>query len=159
MLVILPFRLLHVVHCDYLLADYLLADTAQNIAQVFSPIGENGFPARLYNKLTGELNRSVATYWRDNYDLGYIMRRDWAMLGPKLKGRLHLFVGGSDTFYLTNAVMDVRDFLKQATEPAAEAEIVIGAHDGLGYEHCFRGFDAGLNPDGTPQPNSLTRLT
>lgn len=128
--------------------------------QVFSPVDkETGFPMRLYDKITGNLNKTVAAYWRDHYDLGHIMARDWPTLGPKLAGRLHLFVGGSDTFYLTNAVMDVQKVLEASTNPPAEAEVVIGAHDGLGYEHCFRGYDEGRNADGSPQPNSLTRLT
>ena len=127
--------------------------------QVFSPVCDDGFPCRLYDKKTGALNRTVAAHWREHYDLGHIMKRDWATLGPKLQGKMHIFVGGSDTFFLSNAVMDVQDFLQTTTDPASDAEIVLGTHGGRGYEHCFRGFDAARNPDGSPQPNSLSRLT
>ena len=127
--------------------------------QVFSPVCADGFPCRMYDKKTGAINQTVARHWRDNFDLGHIMQRDWKTLGPKLQGKMHIFVGGSDTFFLVDAVMDVQDWLKTTANPASDAEIVVGTHDGRGYEHCFRGFDAARNPDGSPQPNSLSRLT
>ncbi len=46
----------------------------------------------------------MAAYWREHYDLAYIMKRDWATLGPKLVGKLHFAVGDMDTWYLNNAV-------------------------------------------------------
>ena len=61
-----------------------------------------------------------------------------------------------------NAVMDLQDWATDPDHPIDPpwgGEIVIGAHGGRGYEHCFRGFDAARNPDGSPQPNSLSRLT
>ena len=30
------------------------------------------------------IDPEVAKYWRDNYDLRYILQRDWKTLGPKL---------------------------------------------------------------------------
>jgi hypothetical protein len=83
------------------------------------------------------------------------VRRDWSSgLGAKLNGKLHVFVGASDTFFLTNAVMDLEDWSKDPTlDPPFDGEIVVGAHGGRGYEHCFNGF----LPDGTPAPNAITR--
>ena len=46
------------------------------------------------------IDRDVAEYWRENYDLTSILRRDWETLWPKLRGKLHIFVGDMDTFYL-----------------------------------------------------------
>jgi hypothetical protein len=131
---------------------------------VFGPLCDDGFPCRLYDKLTGAINASVAEYWRENFDLAHIMDRDWPTLGPKLQGKLHLFVGNSDTYFLTDAVMDAQDVLSATQDPKSDAEIVIGTHGGRGYEHCFRGYEyspgqqegqAGVEP----LPNSLTRLT
>lgn len=83
------------------------------------------------------------------------LKREWNHgLGAKLSGKLHVFVGASDTFFLTNAVMDLQDWATNATlDPPFGGEIVIGAHDGRGYEHCFNGF----LPDGTIAPNAITR--
>lgn len=119
----------------------------------FSPICQDGFPCRIYDKLTGKINSTVAAYWRENYDLAHIIERDWSILGPKLRGKLHIAVGGSDTFYLTNAVLDLRKVLERL---GSDAEVTIGAHQGVGYQHCFNGYIFGS--DGKPLPNSLTRL-
>ena len=71
---------------------------------VFSPVGDDGYPKPLWDEHTGQIDRSVAEYWREHYDLAYIMKRDWATLGPKLVGKLHFAVGDMDTWYLNNAV-------------------------------------------------------
>ncbi|HEY1262979.1 MAG TPA: hypothetical protein VGF06_05610, partial [Terriglobales bacterium] len=60
---------------------------------VYSPVGEDGYPKPIFNKETGEIDRSVAEYWREHYDLTDILRRNWPALGPKLQGKLHIYVG------------------------------------------------------------------
>ena len=49
------------------------------------------------------IDRDVAEYWRENFDLTNILRRDWETLWPKLRGKLHIFVGDMDTFYLNKS--------------------------------------------------------
>ncbi|MBZ5570740.1 MAG: hypothetical protein LAO09_02535 [Acidobacteriia bacterium] len=71
---------------------------------VFSPVGDDGYPKPIWDKRTGQIDKSVADYWREHYDLTYILKRDWATLGPKLVGKLHFAVGDMDTWYLNNAV-------------------------------------------------------
>jgi hypothetical protein len=112
---------------------------------VFSPVGANGYPRPIWDKRTGVIDRDVARYWRDNYDLSYILRRDWPALGPKLRGKLHIYVGDMDNYYLNNAVYLVEDFLKTA-KPAYEGEVDYGDR----AEHCWNG-------DHT-RPNALSRL-
>ena len=103
---------------------------------VYSPAAEDGYPRPIWNKLTGEIDRSVAEYWRENYDLSHILRRDWAKgLGAKLRGKLHLYVGDMDNYYLNNAVYLVEDFLKTVKDPPAEAEVDYGNR----AEHCWNG--------------------
>ena len=70
----------------------------------YSPMGDDGYPQPIWNKLTGAIDPEVAEYWRDNYDLGHILQRDWATLGPKLEGKIHIYVGDMDNYYLNNAV-------------------------------------------------------
>jgi hypothetical protein len=110
---------------------------------VYSPTGSNGYPKPIWDKLTGKIDRSVAEYWRENYDLGYIMKRDWAKLGPKLQGKIHIYVGEADNFYLNNAVYLVEDFLK-TTNYGGEVDYEPRA------EHCWNG-------DHT-RPNAISRL-
>src|SRR6185436_8225542 len=48
---------------------------------VFSPVGPDGYPARLYDKRTGVIDPAVAAHWKENYDLRHILERDWKTLG------------------------------------------------------------------------------
>jgi hypothetical protein len=67
---------------------------------VFSPKGPDGRPMPLYDRLTGKVDPEVARYWRDHYDIAYIVERDWPKLKRDLDGKIHLAVGTADTFYL-----------------------------------------------------------
>ena len=60
---------------------------------VFSPVGTDGYPKPIFDKLTGVIDKEVAAYWRDHFDLSHIIQRDWATLGPKLRGKIHIYVG------------------------------------------------------------------
>eukprot|EP00937_MAST-01D_sp_MAST-1D-sp2_P001317 g1317.t1 len=128
---------------------------------VFGPKGPDGYPERVWDKRTGVINRTVVAYWREHFDLLHIMKRDWVAkgLGKKLQGKIHLFVGGSDTFFLTDAVMDMQDYLESTTQPYYNGSVTIGVHGGRGYEHCFNGYYT--DPTTGEQlvlPNSITRL-
>ncbi len=101
---------------------------------VYSPVGPDGYPARIWDRLTGTIDPKVAAYWKEHYDLSYILRRDWKTLGPKLRGKLRIYVGDMDNYYLNNAVYAVEDFLKQA-DPPADAVVDYGDRD----EHCWNG--------------------
>lgn len=114
-------------------------------ASVFGPVGEDGYYKPLYDKVTGTIDPAVAKYWRDNYDLRYIMERDWATLGPKLRGKIHLTSGTMDNGYLNNAVYQTEEFLRKTTNPPADADIVYGER----REHCFTGDTEHPNNVGT----------
>ena len=102
---------------------------------VYSPVGEDGYPQRIWNKITGEINPDVAAHWRENYDLTHILRRDWATLGPRLEGKLHIYVGDMDNYYLNNAVELTEAFLESTTDPYYGGEVDYGDGD----EHCWNG--------------------
>ena len=101
----------------------------------YSPMGEDGYPVRLWDKETGEIDHEVAEYWRENYDLVHILRRDWATLGPKLEGKLHIYVGDMDNYYLNNAVYLAEEFLESTTDPYYGGEVDYGDR----AEHCWNG--------------------
>jgi len=114
---------------------------------VYSPAGADGYPQRIWDKRTGAIDPKVAAYWRDNYDLGYILRRDWDKgLGQKLEGKLSIYVGDMDNYYLNNAVYLVEDFLKGTRNPPYGGEVTYGDR----AEHCWNG-------DPT-RPNAISRL-
>jgi hypothetical protein len=107
---------------------------------VFSPVGADGYPRRIFDKRTGAIDREVAASWRSRFDLVHVMERDWAVLGPKLRGKLHVAVGLSDNFFLNDAVYRAEEFLSSASPPA-DAEFVYGPRD----EHCFNGDTSTFN--------------
>ncbi len=112
----------------------------------FSPLGADGYPQRIWDKATGEIDHAVAAWWREHYDLRYILERDWATLGPKLVGKLHVFVGDMDSFHLNNAVYLLEQFLRGTDEPHFAGEIDYGDR----AEHCWNGDHA--------NPNRISRL-
>jgi hypothetical protein len=113
---------------------------------VYSPVGDDGYPKRLWEKATGEIDRSVAEYWRENYDLRHILERDWATLGPKLEGKIHIYVGTMDNYYLNNAVVLMEEFLEGTTDPYYAGVVEYGC----GAEHCWNGDQE--------RPNATSRL-
>jgi Putative esterase len=84
---------------------------------VYSPVGEDGYPAPIIDPRSGAIDHKVAAYWKEHYDLDYIMQRDWKTLGPKLAGKLHFAVGELDTYYLERAVHLTQQFLDSTREP------------------------------------------
>ncbi|MFQ6037852.1 MAG: hypothetical protein ACE5LV_04470 [Candidatus Aminicenantales bacterium] len=113
---------------------------------VYSPVGPDGYPAPIWDKLTGEIDPEVADSWRENYDLRYILQRDWKTLGPKLKGKIHIYCGDMDNYYLNNAVYLMEEFLENTKDPYYEGEVDYGDR----AEHCWNG-------DHT-RPNAISRL-
>jgi hypothetical protein len=114
---------------------------------VYSPVGEDGYPKRIWDKRTGVIDPQVAAHWREHYDLGQILRREWSKgLGKKLQGKIHIYVGDMDSYYLNNAVYLVEEFLKGTSDPHYGGEVDYGDR----AEHCWNG-------DHT-RPNALSRL-
>jgi hypothetical protein len=113
---------------------------------VYGPVGADGYPQPIFNKETGEIDRQVAAYWREHYDLRSILEKNWPMLGPKLQGKIHIYCGSADTYFLNDAVYLMEDFLKSTTNPSSEGEVKYGDR----AEHCWNG-DPNL-------PNYLSRL-
>ncbi|MBM3789446.1 MAG: hypothetical protein FJW35_03740, partial [Acidobacteria bacterium] len=109
---------------------------------VFGPVGEDGYPRLLYDKATGVIDKEVAAYWRDHYDLRHIMERDWATLGPKLKGKLRIYMGDTDTFYLEEATFLLEKFLRATQNPYFDGVIDYGKR----APHCWTGCPPGQNP-------------
>jgi Putative esterase len=113
---------------------------------VFGPVGEDGYPQPIWDKLTGEIDRKVAEYWKENYDLTHILERDWKTLGPKLQGKIHIYVGDMDNYYLNNAVYLAEAFLESTKDPYYGGDVDYGDR----AEHCWNGDH--------DRPNAISRL-
>jgi hypothetical protein len=102
---------------------------------VFSPAGDDGYPKPIWNPATGDIDPTVAAYWKEHYDLRFILERDIATLGPKLVGKLHFAVGDMDTWYLNNAVHLMQNFVDSPKNHFRVADFEYSP----GKAHCYMG--------------------
>jgi len=91
---------------------------------VFSPRGKDGKPMLAWDRKTGAVNTTVAKTW-EKYDIRLILERNWKTLGPKLKAKLHVFMGDEDTFYLEGATMLLKKSMAELN-----ADAVVEIHPG-----------------------------
>ncbi|MBD8898157.1 enterochelin esterase [Rhodanobacter sp. DHG33] len=78
---------------------------------VFSPKGKDGRPEPMFDRDTGDVDPVVVDYWRDHYDIAYRLAHHWSELAPDLDGKIHLYVGTADTFYLDGAAHKLKTVL------------------------------------------------
>jgi poly(3-hydroxybutyrate) depolymerase len=67
----------------------------------------------------GSFEAVVAETWK-RYDIRLILQENWELLAPKLAGKVNVFVGDSDNFYLEGAVE-----LLKAWQESSGAEVVV----------------------------------
>jgi len=103
---------------------------------VFGPVGDDGYPRLLYDKWTGEIDHEVAEYWRDNYDLRSVLETNWPEIGPELVGKIHMYMGDKDTYFLDGATELMETFLESTEDPYYDGSFTWGP----GQPHCFSGF-------------------
>lgn len=84
--------------------------------------GPDGRPVPLWDAKTGKIDRGAAEHWK-KYDLRLIVERDWKTLAPRLKGKLHVWVGEQDDYFLNNGVHLFDDFISKA-EPKYDGWIL-----------------------------------
>ena len=113
---------------------------------VYGPVGKDGYPQPIFDKETGVIDPATAEYWKQHFDLSAILKKDWSVLGPKLEGKLHVYVGSADTYFLNDGVYYLEDVLKDLKNPAYGGEVKYGDR----FEHCWNG-----DPN---VPNYLSRL-
>ncbi len=99
---------------------------------VYGPRGEDGRPVPLWDPVSGDLDTTVATHW-EQHDLRLVLERAWDALAPKLRGRLNIWVGEMDDYFLEGAVRRLDAFLQD--RPPIEARIAYGP----GRGHCWTG--------------------
>lgn len=133
-------------YMEFVLGDHSRSGQQYDIWQaVYGPVGKDGYPQPIFDKVTGDIDASVAAYWKEHFDLSYIIQRDWATLAPKLKGKIHLYVGNGDNYFLTDSVYFAQERL-EALQPAYGGSVDYGDR----AEHCWNG-DHKL-------PNAYSRL-
>ncbi len=101
---------------------------------VFGPVGADGYPKPIFDKVTGAIDHDVAQYWREHFDLSHIIERDWQSLAPKLAGKIHIYVGNGDNYYLTDSVYFAQERL-ESLQPSYAGSVAYGDR----AEHCWNG--------------------
>jgi hypothetical protein len=99
----------------------------------YGPVGPDGYPKRIWDKQTGKIDKDVAAYWKEHFDLRAILEKNWTTLGPKLAGKLHLYVGDEDTYYLNDAVGLMEKFLESTKTPYYDGTVTYQR----GAPHCW----------------------
>jgi hypothetical protein len=102
---------------------------------VFGPLGDDGYFTPVFDKRTGAIDREVAAYWRDHYDLLEYLKRNWDRVGPLLAGKLHVATGTLDTYFLNNSTTELETWLRSTTDPPADATFAYGDRQ----PHCWAG--------------------
>jgi hypothetical protein len=97
----------------------------------FGPKGADGRPVPLWDPKSGQIDKSVLDYWM-KYDLRRYLVANWAELGPRLKGKLRIWIGDADDFYLNEAVHRF-DAAVRRLEPKYDGPITYGP----GHGHCW----------------------
>src|SRR5258706_118479 len=90
---------------------------------LYSPKGSNGLPKPLFDPETGVIDHGVAEYWK-KYDFKLYAEKNWKTLGPKLQGKIYIWMGDMDNFYLNLGTRAFDNFIKTTTNPTSDAEIV-----------------------------------
>jgi hypothetical protein len=99
----------------------------ESFEAVFSPRGIDGKPRRLWDRATGAIDADVAKAW-EPYDIRLKLERNWATLAPKLAGKLHVYTGDIDTFYLDGAARLLQKSLRDL-----ESDAVVEMFPGLDH--------------------------
>lgn len=102
---------------------------------VYGPLGADGYFKPVFDKKTGAIDRSVAEYWREHYDLLHILRKNWPTLGPKLAGKLHVYMGDVDTYFLDRATRELEAWMRTTQNPHYEGFFMYGDQK----PHCWSG--------------------
>ncbi|HLK61546.1 MAG TPA: alpha/beta hydrolase-fold protein, partial [Chthonomonadaceae bacterium] len=82
----------------------------------FGRRGADGRPVPLWDPHTGVIDKNEAEAWKQ-YDLRIYLETHWKTLAPKLTGKIHIWVGEADDYFLNNAVHLLDAFLSKADPP------------------------------------------
>lgn len=98
---------------------------------VYSPRGKDSLPMPLFDPISGAIDPIVAEHWK-KYDLLKYVQENWTQLGPKIQGKIHIWMGDMDNYYLNNAMRDFDTYMMSTTNPKSDAEIIFSPTCG----HC-----------------------
>ena len=105
---------------------------------VFGPVAEDGYPKPIWDPITGKIDQEVARWAQQNFDVRYRLEQNWSILGPKLVGKIHVFCGRMDNYYLEQGVYRLEEFLESAQNPEYGGRFEYGDRGGHGWNPLGR---------------------
>jgi hypothetical protein len=102
---------------------------------VYGPVGSNGYFQPVFDPATGAIDHGVAAYWKEHTDLNAYLQRHWSEIGPKLAGKIRIWIGDMDTYYLNDAVHLLDAWLATTKNPPWGGSITYGPRE----PHCWTG--------------------
>ena len=111
---------------DFVGREDILAPGGQigSFEAVFGPRGDDGEPVKLFDRETGEIDSEIARSW-EPYDIHKVLRENWDELAPRLDGKLRVYGGGTDNFYLEGSVARLAETM-QALGADADVRVIDG---------------------------------
>ncbi|MCX6578468.1 MAG: alpha/beta hydrolase-fold protein, partial [Candidatus Aminicenantes bacterium] len=100
---------------------------------VFAPVAEDGYPKPLWDPVTGKIDKDAIAWAGERYDLRRYLEKNWTAVGAKLAGKIHVYCGRMDNFYLNEACYLLQNFLESATNPPYGGEFKYGDRGGHGW--------------------------
>jgi len=100
---------------------------------VFAPVAEDGYPKPLWIPVTGKIDKAAAAWAQEHYDIRYYLEKNWKSVGPKLAGKIHVYCGRMDHFYLNEACYLLEEFLAKTEDPYYGGEFNYGDKGGHGW--------------------------
>lgn len=100
---------------------------------VYSPRGTDGRPMAVWEPRTGQLRLAAVRDSWERYDLRRVLEQNWATLGPRLRDKIHIWVGDADDYFLDGGAHRLDEFLSKANPPAG-ARIEFGSGQRHGWE-------------------------
>ena len=90
-------------------------------------------PVALIDPVTGDISQEVAEHWK-KYDFKLYAQEHWEELGPKIDGKIYIWMGDMDHFYLNTATRAFSAYLETTENPKSDAEILFSPMEG----HCSK---------------------
>jgi hypothetical protein len=100
---------------------------------VFAPVAEDGYPKPFWDPVTGKIDKEVVKRAGERYDLRRYLEKNWTVLGPELAGKIRVYAGRMDNYYLNEACYLLQAFLESATNPPYGGEFRYGDRGGHGW--------------------------
>ena len=101
------------------------------LSTIFGPKGTDGKPIPLFDSQTGIIDPQAVASW-SRYDLANYVKDNWATIGSKLQGKIYIWAGTQDPYFLNNGVRGFAENISELGNPKSEARIEFSPNGG----HC-----------------------